>query len=297
MSLIGGRPMANDTDLLTSNDSDVSTACRNGETDGRQDSLVSHDMSSDGPDAATLRSATACEDKLDSYVANGCVKMREGTLECTAAVEAVVCRSASTTGDDEEVLKFSENAALVDNQRSTANGLVSPPSDKHAVKLTENMVVHSPQFKEICPNNYPSAAVSQTLSEVAHETVSVESAEKFDIEKQPNTSESSDCVCGLQPAALASDLSNLSIAGKDIGDLAVPCDDSVCTQLDTKHSEIRYIVYESETQMEAIMQLITRDLSEPYSIYTYRYFIHNWPKLCFLVCISEVVYILVILFA
>ena len=46
---------------------------------------------------------------------------------------------------------------------------------------------------------------------------------------------------------------------------------------------IRYVVYESELQMPDIMRLITKDLSEPYSIYTYRYFIHNWPKLCFLV--------------
>lgn len=30
------------------------------------------------------------------------------------------------------------------------------------------------------------------------------------------------------------------------------------------------------------MRLIQTELSEPYSIYTYRYFIYNWPKLCFL---------------
>lgn len=41
--------------------------------------------------------------------------------------------------------------------------------------------------------------------------------------------------------------------------------------------------YQNEHQMPAIMKLITKDLSEPYSIYTYRYFIHNWPHLCFLV--------------
>ena len=46
---------------------------------------------------------------------------------------------------------------------------------------------------------------------------------------------------------------------------------------------IEYVVYKSEEQMPDIMRLITKDLSEPYSIYTYRYFIHNWPKLCFLV--------------
>ena len=49
------------------------------------------------------------------------------------------------------------------------------------------------------------------------------------------------------------------------------------------HSSIQYMVYKSERQMGDIMKLITKDLSEPYSIYTYRYFIHNWPRLCYLV--------------
>lgn len=48
---------------------------------------------------------------------------------------------------------------------------------------------------------------------------------------------------------------------------------------------IEYVNYRDETQMSEIMRLIQKDLSEPYSIYTYRYFIHNWPQLCFLVCI------------
>jgi len=46
--------------------------------------------------------------------------------------------------------------------------------------------------------------------------------------------------------------------------------------------QIEYSNYCSELQMPEIMQLIQRDLSEPYSIYTYRYFINNWPNLCFL---------------
>jgi len=45
---------------------------------------------------------------------------------------------------------------------------------------------------------------------------------------------------------------------------------------------IDYVSYKSEIQMPDIMKLIQKDLSEPYSIYTYRYFIHNWPNLCFL---------------
>ncbi|XP_076016239.1 N-alpha-acetyltransferase 30 [Genypterus blacodes] len=50
---------------------------------------------------------------------------------------------------------------------------------------------------------------------------------------------------------------------------------------------IRYVRYESELQMPWIMRLITKDLSEPYSIYTYRYFIHNWPQLCFLAMVEQ----------
>ncbi|XP_060772092.1 N-alpha-acetyltransferase 30-like isoform X2 [Neoarius graeffei] len=52
--------------------------------------------------------------------------------------------------------------------------------------------------------------------------------------------------------------------------------------------DVVYVHYESELQMPGIMRLITKDLSEPYSIYTYRYFIHNWPQLCFLAMVQEV---------
>lgn len=48
--------------------------------------------------------------------------------------------------------------------------------------------------------------------------------------------------------------------------------------------EIEYVPYESELQLPEIMRLMKADLSEPYSVYTYRYFIHNWPKLCLMVC-------------
>ena len=41
--------------------------------------------------------------------------------------------------------------------------------------------------------------------------------------------------------------------------------------------------YEDENQINGIIRLIEKDLSEPYSIFTYRYFINNWPKLCYLV--------------
>ncbi|KAI8319486.1 acyl-CoA N-acyltransferase [Martensiomyces pterosporus] len=46
--------------------------------------------------------------------------------------------------------------------------------------------------------------------------------------------------------------------------------------------EIIYTTYETEDDLIPAIQLIERDLSEPYSIYTYRYFVHQWPKLCIL---------------
>ncbi|UJR25503.1 hypothetical protein I4U23_006849 [Adineta vaga] len=53
--------------------------------------------------------------------------------------------------------------------------------------------------------------------------------------------------------------------------------------LDEKNDpDIYFHSYQSEKEMSSIMSLISGTLSEPYSIYTYRYFIHNWPDLCFL---------------
>ena len=53
------------------------------------------------------------------------------------------------------------------------------------------------------------------------------------------------------------------------------------TQDDTVQPKaIVYHSYSGEVELEAIMQLMQEYLSEPYSIYTYRYFINNWPELC-----------------
>eukprot|EP01121_Diplochlamys_sp_Union-15-3_P001065 TRINITY_DN1092_c0_g1_i1.p1 TRINITY_DN1092_c0_g1~~TRINITY_DN1092_c0_g1_i1.p1 ORF type:complete len:191 (+),score=27.68 TRINITY_DN1092_c0_g1_i1:43-573(+) len=61
-----------------------------------------------------------------------------------------------------------------------------------------------------------------------------------------------------------------------------------------KKPEIRYEHYTKEEQMKPIMSLMEKDLSEPYCVYTYRYFINNWPKLCWLAmdgdkCVGAVV--------
>ena len=50
-------------------------------------------------------------------------------------------------------------------------------------------------------------------------------------------------------------------------------------------SEITYERYDNSlepTLLPAIRSLISADLSEPYSIYVYRYFLYQWGDLCFL---------------
>jgi len=54
-----------------------------------------------------------------------------------------------------------------------------------------------------------------------------------------------------------------------------------------RNSDVCYHIYENELNMPDIMRLIQKDLSEPYSIYTYRYFIHNWPNLCFMARVGD----------
>ncbi|CAL1372990.1 unnamed protein product [Linum trigynum] len=59
-------------------------------------------------------------------------------------------------------------------------------------------------------------------------------------------------------------------------------------------SEIEYVSYAGEHHLPLIMSLVDQELSEPYSIFTYRYFVYLWPQLCFLAfhrgrCVGTVV--------
>lgn len=50
-------------------------------------------------------------------------------------------------------------------------------------------------------------------------------------------------------------------------------------------SDLRYARYDGAREDEyvgAMRQLISKDLSEPYSIYVYRYFLYQWGDLCFM---------------
>ena len=48
-------------------------------------------------------------------------------------------------------------------------------------------------------------------------------------------------------------------------------------------AEVRYKGYEDENDLPDLMNIVDNELSEPYSIFTYRYLINQWPQFCFLV--------------
>ncbi len=51
---------------------------------------------------------------------------------------------------------------------------------------------------------------------------------------------------------------------------------------------IKFVNYRDESQIDCVMRLVGRDLSEPYSVFTYRYFLHRYPQLCiFAVTVSN----------
>ena len=54
---------------------------------------------------------------------------------------------------------------------------------------------------------------------------------------------------------------------------------------DVNTDSLRYVRYDPARENEyvpAMRQLISKDLSEPYSIYVYRYFLYQWGDLCFM---------------
>jgi N-alpha-acetyltransferase 30 len=51
-------------------------------------------------------------------------------------------------------------------------------------------------------------------------------------------------------------------------------------------TELRYLQYSHSLERQylpSIRALMKKELSEPYSIYVYRYFLYQWEDLCFMV--------------
>ena len=67
---------------------------------------------------------------------------------------------------------------------------------------------------------------------------------------------------------------------------AAPGDVPACTRPAATLADVVFSQFrpgeDEERQMATVMGLVDPELSEPYSVFTYRYFIKNWPELCVL---------------
>jgi peptide alpha-N-acetyltransferase len=68
-------------------------------------------------------------------------------------------------------------------------------------------------------------------------------------------------------------------------DVSSPAEPTAATATAAAPPDLRYVRYDGSRENEyvaAMRQLISKDLSEPYSIYVYRYFLYQWGELCFM---------------
>lgn len=69
--------------------------------------------------------------------------------------------------------------------------------------------------------------------------------------------------------------------------MATSADPHYVTTLERGEHKVIVTSYKDETQIEDIMGLMVKDLSEPYSVFTYRYFLNGWPKYTLLVSFDQ----------
>lgn len=171
---------------------------------------------------------------------------------------------------DPESNHMCKNSKYVKSPFVHTNGCIKNPFEDVNVN---GLIKPTLQINHVMP--YNDSNTDESPSEKSFVDVDQDQHHRNEISSQidiDNLSKSLENTSMLQAESFNDDsLSNCSV--DIINEIETPC---------STQAPISYVVYESELQMPDIMRLITKDLSEPYSIYTYRYFIHNWPKLCFL---------------
>ncbi|XP_055315825.1 N-alpha-acetyltransferase 30 [Sitodiplosis mosellana] len=183
------------------------------------------------------------------------------------------CQNQSKTVKNVNTSSYNVEISSDDGQTVQCNGMhANQPSDVNHEVVTDSFEAKSQTLPE-------QTEAATTSKDISAETPSCSSHQQQQQQQQhysnlPSTSTSHPSEC-----TLPSSLPRTALSVKSIK---------------TSTVEVTFKEYESELQMPDIMRVIQRELSEPYSIYTYRYFIHNWPKLCFLAmdgdsCIGAIV--------
>ncbi|XP_063625045.1 N-alpha-acetyltransferase 30 [Cydia splendana] len=189
--------------------------------------------------------------------------------------------------DNVQNVKSSLKATSTKNKNKTAKDN-SPSKTTDEVRIVNEENLSAALASTLHVNNINSNLTNGT-SDHSKEDKSVDKASVVEDVRHVNSIQSIDASNGDSREPCVSDVARNAL-GATVGNL----ENTFHQQGQSSQGEIDIISYESELQMPEIMRVIQKDLSEPYSIYTYRYFIHNWPKLCFLAthdgkCIGAIV--------
>ncbi|XP_026293849.1 uncharacterized protein LOC113217955 [Frankliniella occidentalis] len=176
-------------------------------------------------------------------------------------------REAKCNKTADDVVKISKTS----DSNGHRNELTSVVRDCAAEELATAFEVKVNLANEHLVNGFTNGIQQETMTKECN-------CAKSDV--KPLSESSSPCECVI-PALVHNGSPNLSQGSSDIVNR-----DPETRGISQNHG-IVYVSYESELQMPDIMRIMNKDLSEPYSIYTYRYFIYNWPKLCFLAMIGS----------
>ncbi|XP_063385212.1 N-alpha-acetyltransferase 30 [Cydia fagiglandana] len=185
--------------------------------------------------------------------------------------------------DNVQNVKSSLKATSTKNKNKTAKDN-SPSKTTDEVRIVNEENLSAALASTLHVNNINSNLTNGTSDHSKDDKASV-----VEDVRDVNSIQSIDASNGDSREPCGSDVARNAL-GATVGNL----ENTFHQQGQSSQGEIDIISYESELQMPEIMRVIQKDLSEPYSIYTYRYFIHNWPKLCFLAtddgkCIGAIV--------
>eukprot|EP00794_Sanderia_malayensis_P020143 gene20143-22116_t len=197
-------------------------------------------------------------------------------------VKTAMNNGVSCTGDDNSDLKFCKDAGVL--TKLDAGAQLKKPEDEISNQAPGGSCIKQSQIhcnrglnEEERNEQFDVRDTSQKCREngIKSEIPSTSKISNFNSENNKEETDNLEQKCALASKAtndISDTLSTLSIKEND------------------NDKQIDFIPYKTEEQLPDLIDLITKDLSEPYSIYTYRYFLHNWPHLSHLAyCGSECV--------
>jgi len=207
------------------------------------------------------------------------------------------CKSDTAQGDALIKNGFTENLDVISTSDSDIMASDSLKTRDKTSLIDSSPVNGETRTEELCSRSLIENLSTEKLQEKlgtkpkqTNDSSRLESSQNFsssndDTSNHQINSATEKVICQLQDLRLNQNDADQDIIKEEATTFEPVKQDSSLTQDSVNNdidSSVKYAVYENELQMPDIMKLIQKDLSEPYSIYTYRYFIHNWPHLCYM---------------